>query len=522
MAAVDPRIGIELADRMSAAASAADRSRIVEEYEARLGMSAATIYRIAKAHGWESGRKQRADAGTYRCDLTDEQIRTLAAMQVRATRANGNRTMPTWVAQLHASDNGRAPADVSPATINRHMRRLNIGTKAQRAPQSTWGTRSLYPNHVHQVDASICIQWRFSGKAEKGPSVPRDMRLMYYKNKPEYFRKVKKVLIRYALVDHCSGAFYWRYFYESGESRELAVEFLLEAWANKDLPNYPFHGVPKLLISDKGSGFENQFCENLFARLGVEFQAHEAGHPWAKGSIESHHWLIERFFESSLSLKAAENLDELNARAWDMMAYLNACKPHSRTGSPRSRYWAWKVGDLRELPPIEVCKALARSAPVERTVKGGRKVGFKGNEYQLRGGTFVGDKVMVDYSPYEWPQAIRCWRIADGVELAATLVKTDEHGFDVRGQVWGDRSTHKRHAFNQAERLRADLDQGRIDLSGITPKPQAGKVPKIAMPQRTGAPVFPEQHEPEVFTAYAALKRLRELLGRNISPIEHQ
>jgi hypothetical protein len=55
------------------------------------------------------------------------------------------------------------------------------------------------------------------------------------------------------LTDHYSSTICVRYYAASGEKQENLYEFLLYAWAKKQSRSYVFHGVPELIVWDKGS-----------------------------------------------------------------------------------------------------------------------------------------------------------------------------------------------------------------------------------------------------------------------------
>ena len=76
----------------------------------------------------------------------------------------------------------------------------------------------------------------------------------FYKNKPHNFGKIARDrVLRYVCVDHCTGAFYCRYYNVSGENAETMFDFLMRAMGSKDKQHNPFEGVPKILYWDKGS-----------------------------------------------------------------------------------------------------------------------------------------------------------------------------------------------------------------------------------------------------------------------------
>ena len=76
---VGPEAQKRLAGKLTAAESRTARTKVVDGYVATWGLTRATIYRHAKAGGWESGRRQRADDGGIATpELTQEHFQTVA------------------------------------------------------------------------------------------------------------------------------------------------------------------------------------------------------------------------------------------------------------------------------------------------------------------------------------------------------------------------------------------------------------------------------------------------------------
>jgi putative transposase len=52
--------------------------------------------------------------------------------------------------------------------------------------------------------------------------------------------------------------------------------------------DWPCHGIPSVLVTDRGKEFESQAFEDACMDLNVSIQKSPAKHPWYKGAIESH------------------------------------------------------------------------------------------------------------------------------------------------------------------------------------------------------------------------------------------
>jgi hypothetical protein len=520
-----PDVLVDVAREFRAAyesASWAMRGEIMEEYCRTFGWSRNKAFNVLKAAGWASGRKPRADKGAVECGISEETINTAASMLYNSKRKTERIIIPTWKAIEVLEDNGvLSRGQVSPATLNRLLRDRNIARKNLLAPESTVQLRSLHPNHVHELDSSVCVQYDFG---KKGRLMDRNMQMEFYKNKPGYWKTVKKVLLRYLLTDHYSGAFFAHYYYVSGENSTSLLDFTLKAWGKKPEPSkYPFHGVPLILMVDKGSAnlsaVYNSFCSNL----GVELLDHVPGRANVNGQVEGMHAFWERAFESELSLLKAENLDELNARALDYAMYLNALKIHKRTKASRSGFWASMIrkDQLRELPPIEVCRTLATTQPYTAVVQANKLITFKlpgaakAQTYQLTGPFQKKDKVTVVIRPYDLVDGIPNIEVSDknGELFPCKLIKFDAAGYKADGPVIGE--SYARHEFNPAERFKADFNKEKKEaLADIVPQLQRPKLDKIEFFIKEGEEVAVNRPAPVLpVSAYDARKRIREALG---------
>lgn len=382
-----------------------ERSSFMDAQAETIGVSKNTLYGWLKTKvGWDSGRKRRADAGTT--SVPAETLSMVGGMQKSAIRKNGKLLLPTTVASSIVQNNG-IEVPVSNAHLNRLMRQRRISANQQRIATPHVNMRSEHPNHVHQVDPSLCVLYYLNGRQHM---MEADQ---FYKNKLENYAKVKLKIWRYVLTDHASAYIVPWYVEAAGESPENLFEFLMFAWSKRG--DRDFHGVPRLLIWDKGSANTAAVIKNLLAPLEVEHIAHTKGNARAKGSVEGGNNLVEIQFESRLKFSPVESVAELNdaGLAW-ANAYNANCIPHQDTrlrraglAQPMARSDLWHLitaEQLRLLPDIEICRQLLRGAAVTRKVRGDMTIPFKHPQadrslvYSLRGcdAVNVGDEVTVE------------------------------------------------------------------------------------------------------------------------------
>lgn len=380
------------------------RGPILDEAQAFLGYSRQTIYRLLKqVCGWSSERKARTDKG--KMTVSSDSLLALATMSRESVRDNGKQTMFTTTARGILEQNGHE-INVSNATLNRLMRQRKLNVKAQQVANPVQSLRALHPNHVHEIDPSLCLIYYMKNKQH----IMRDRD--FYKNKLENYAKVKYKVWRYTLYDRASGMIIPWYVEAAGENQHSLFQFLMFAWSKQD--GRLFHGVPQLLYWDKGSSNTSSAIKNLLDHLEVKYLEHEAGNARAKGGVENANNIIETQFESRLKFQPVSSIDELNHAAMNWAEAYNANRlPGQDTrlrriglAEPVSRQSLWQhitAEQLRILPSVEICQALMASREQERQVKADLTISFKHPQadssliYSLKGldGITVKDKVSV-------------------------------------------------------------------------------------------------------------------------------
>lgn len=393
----------ELAKKLDAAAHG-ERGSLIEEAQEFLGWPPQTIYRRLKTQcGWKCERKTRSDKG--QTSVPQDALVVLGATSRESVRDNGKQTLFTTTARGMLEQNGYQ-FNVTNSQLNRLLRDRKMNVKAQMVANPVQALRALHPNHVHEVDPSLCLIYYMKNKQY----IMRERE--FYKNKLENYAKVKYKVWRYTLYDRASAQFVPWYVESAGENQHSLFQFLMFAWSKQN--GRLFHGVPKVIYWDKGSANTSSAIKNLLDHLEVEYLEHEAGNARAKGGVENANNIIETQFESRLRFEPVEDIAQLNTAALSWAEAYNAnCIPGQDTRlkrrgltEPVSRHDLWQLiraEELRLLPSVEVCQALMTSKEQERTVRSDVSVGFKHPQseqslsYSLKGlnGITVKDKVYI-------------------------------------------------------------------------------------------------------------------------------
>lgn len=512
-----------------------------------LGLTRATLLRKLKEVAFSAPRKQRADKGETSVSHADAQ--KIAAYIKAHTRQTGKQLMTLERTLEILRSNSEINIDsvdeetgevklLAISTVRRALKNYGLDVETLNAPAPAVQMASKHPNHLWQIDASICVLYYLP---KSGLQVMEES--VFEKNKPENFKKAEQDRVwRFLVVDHCSGAIYVEYLF-GGENTANLINVFLNAIHQRD--GKPFYGVPFCLYMDAASANKSSTFRNLCRSLQVDLAHHLPGNSRATGSVEKAQDIVERQFEACLKSVAVTSLDQLNQVAGRWMTKFNAYAIHSR--HQMTRYGAWlkiKDAQLRIAPPIELCRELARSAPIERTVSSYLTIDFKGTEYDVSSipDVHVNKKVLVCVNPYR----------ADTVQIVQTdeeghdkffvveaAIKDNEFGFYASANVYGQ--GYARHAETTAEKQTKQLDQlitgkstekeikkslskdlpfnGRIDAF----KPMDDFIAPTFMPRQGTALNVPDLAVPEIkpLTLIETKMRLRNLLGRAVTPAEN-
>ena len=420
------------------AAGHGQKGKIVAAAAEYLSISKAELYRELESVGYVSGRKTRSDKG--KSAVSAEVAEMIGGMVHVATRANGKRTLPINVAHDILAAQGKAP-NVSAATIGRMLRQHNAHPKQLATPSAHTQQRSLHPNHVWQVDASVCVLFYLP----KGGMQVMD-EAEFYKNKPANIKKIENDrVIRYVITDHFSGWVYAEYVAGSESSENLTTVFLNAI--QKRSAQEPMHGVPFILYADKGCANTSGMFKNLLTRLDISFIAHAAKNSRAKGQVENANNLVETQFEGRLRFKNITSIDQLNTEVEKWRAFWNETKVHSRTKRTRNQVWnTIRPEQLRIAPPLALCQELVSTVPVSRTVTGNLTIpyaikGYGSNDYDVRhiDGVYPKAKLDIVVNPYRAPciDVMTQDSLGNAVVYTVEPMQRDWVGFAVDAPVIG-------------------------------------------------------------------------------------
>ncbi len=458
------------------------RAGLLAEGERMLGCSRQTLYRwLATEVGWKSGRKRRSDCG--KLAISEEVAIKAAHLIHKATRANGKRTINIQGARNMLEDSGFGQVNPetgevifpkSASTLSRAMRAYGCHPEMLKQGSPHTHLRSLHPNYCWQIDPSLCVLFY----APNGNIRILDEK-KYYKNKPHNEERAKPQRVwRYVIADHYSGAIYVRYVQAAGETAQGLVDVFLDAIQKRGDAD-PIHGVPFVLMMDKGSANTAHLFTNLLDLLGVRWITHQAGNPRAKGLVECANNIVETHFEGRLAYMQIGSMEALQAYADKWRQDFNASAIHSRTKQTRNAVWLTiSEEQLRLAPPLELCRELVTTRPKSARVRADLSIshsikGFGRNDYDLRyvNGILPQMQVSVVVNPYRAPAVDVT--ITDQLTKEESVwtvepVKKDDAGFWASGAVIGEE--YKALPETKAEKILKQIDEAAgADRRHVTP-----------------------------------------------------
>lgn len=434
----------------AATAPSGGKQAVYEAACRELRISLATLHRHLGKVSVKPERKQRSDAGEV--SLPREEAIAISAALMVSHRKTNKRLMSIGQAVEVMRANGEVRAErTDPATgevtplsdsaIARALRSYGLHPDQLNRPTPAVELKSLHPNHVWQIDASLCVLYYLNARTDAESGLQVMDRDKFYKNKPGNLKRIEADRVwSYEVSDHYSGAIFVHYVLGAESGANLAESFIA---AIQKREGDPLHGVPFILMMDMGSANTSGLFANLARRLQVKTIAHAPGNARATGQVEKARDLIEKSFESGLRLRPVRDLDELNAQAQRWARWFNANKVHSRHGKTRYDQWLTIAPEqLRLAPPVELCRELLTHEPETRTVTDTLTVSFKGREFDVRAvpGVMVGEKLRIALNPYVLDAATVVDTGADGNEALHTipLVVRNEAGFRADGNVIGE------------------------------------------------------------------------------------
>lgn len=417
---------------------------------AELGVSLPTLHRHLNKVCMKPTRKTRSDAGEF--SLCREEAALISALLMSSHRKTGKRLMSIGQAVEILRANGEVRAEyqddatgelrpLSDSAIARALRSYSLHPDQLNRATPAVELKSLHPNHVWQIDASLCVLYYLNARSAAESGLQVMAHDQFYKNKPANLKRIEADRVwSYETTDHNSGAIAVNYVMGAESGTNLADSFMA---AIQKREGDPMHGVPFILMMDMGSANTSGLFANLARRLQVKLIAHAPGNARATGQVEKARDLIETGFESGLRLRPVQDLADLNAQAQRWARWFNGTRIHSRHGKTRFDQWLTIGADqLRIAPPLAVCRELLNHTPEQRVVSQTLTVSFKGSEYCVRQvpGVMVGEKLAVAINPYQADAAVVVDTAADGSERLHTvpLVARNADGFREDGNTIGE------------------------------------------------------------------------------------
>ena len=442
-----------------------------------LSISLPTLYRHLDKITVKPERKQRSDAGAV--SLPREEAVVISALLMVSHRKSNKRLMSIGQALDILRTNGEVRAErtdpstgevlpLSESAVARALRGYGLHPDQLNRATPAVELRSLHPNHVWQVDASLCVLYYLKDNSGKESGLQVMDRDKFYKNKPANLSRISADRVwSYEITDHNSSSIYLEYVMGAESAANLTHIFIN---AIQQRVGEPFYGVPRILMMDMGSANTSGLFSNLARRLQMHLIAHAAGNARATGQVEKSRDLIERSFEAGLRLAPVSSLAELNRQARRWAKWFNANKIHSRHG--RTRYEQWMsitTEQLRLAPSVELCRELLTHEPEARKVSDTLSVSFKGREFDVRNvpNVMVGEKLKLAINPWVADAAMVVDTDAEGNELliSVPVVVRDDAGFREDGNVIGE--DWARPADTQLDTNRKEVSMAAYDASTL-------------------------------------------------------
>lgn len=453
-----------------------------DELARHYGVTRQTIFRWAGTKGlrW---RKEKATKGKTK--VSGDVIMKAGAMLLASRRSSNEIPLPACDAKEMLEDSG-VDTGVSTGRFLGLMRQREVSAQDILRPSPHQTLLSEHPNHVWQFDVTNCLQYFLDdkGMGERNP----DMEL--YKNKiVKTAKAIKKELLRYVAVDHCTGAFFFWYYYASGERAIDGADFLFKAMRPKDelimsvfngtsaskLGKYHLHGVPFMLIPDKGSIINDKANQNLLESLRIEVEPHLPGNPRAKGAVEGLMKIINRF-EARLKFQRPRDLAELNSWALDWAIMYNGVKD-MRGVAPRSAMWSTiRSEQLRLCPEESVYKMLIRKPDVDCKCNGAMHFRLNSRTYQIPDSNAANKWIKVVINPYEYPAVEAHF---NGQVYLLQPIGKDIYGRLAQGVTYGD---YKGIKHTTVQKTKSEMERIASEQFGVTWKGTGDKRIAVAPP----------------------------------------
>ena len=486
-----------------------ERGRIVARLAETLNRSLNTTYNYLKKYGaWESGKKPRKGKGET-C-VPEALCRKVAGLVICGDRANGKRPMCIKDAVKRWEANGEGIADPetgeitmpSVETISRAMRRYGCHPDQLRVASPSVRMRTEYPNRLWQADASVCVLYRIRGTGNIGLMKEES----YNEKKPENLIKIRNTrIVRYIVVDHCSGNFYLRYEQAAGEDAKGFLDTLIDAMTDRG-PQDVMHGVPEILYTDPGPGPASSLVTGFCGQMGITPAQHVPGRARATGSVEKCQDIVECKFESRLRFLEVPDVAQLQALADRWRRHFCATAIHTRTKKTRNDVWLSIPAEKLRTVEADVMHSIAAWGEVrcqvkdDFTISADTRTHYGVRRYDLRElgyhGLQVRDSVSVRLNPYKAPSIIAVIEKPDGEKLSFEVppMQFDGAGFDLGAPAFGE-------GFKAMPKTRAEktLETIKKEAYGVQSVEEAEKMRRAGKPAYAGIDIMADIKEAPIY-----------------------
>ena len=507
-----------------------DRGRIVARLAETLGRSLNTTYQYLKKYGgWESGKKPRKGKGET-C-VPEALCRKIAGLVICGDRANGKRPMCIKDAVKSWEANGEGIADPetgevtmpSVETISRAMRRYGCHPDQLRVASPSVRMRTEYPNRLWQADASVCVLYRIRGTGNIGLMKEES----YNEKKPENLIKIRNTrIVRYIVVDHCSGNFYLRYEQAAGEDAKGFLDTLIDAITDRG-PQDVMHGVPEILYTDPGPGPASSLVTGFCGQMGITPAQHVPGRARATGSVEKCQDIVECKFESRLRFLEVPDVAQLQALADRWRRYFCATAIHTRTKKTRNDVWLSIPAEKLRTAEADVMHSIAAWGEVrcqvkdDFTISADTRTHYGVRRYDLRElgyhGLQVRDSVSVRLNPYKAPSIIAVIEKPDGEKVSFEVppMQFDGAGFDLGAPAFGE-------GFKAMPKTRAEknLEAIKKEAYGVQSVEEADKMRRAGKPAYAGIDIMADVKEAPVYLKKAGTPLPLEEKKADVPPMK--
>ena len=507
-----------------------DRGRIVARLAETLNRSLNTTYQYLKKYGgWESGKKPRKGKGET-C-VPEALCRKVAGLVICGDRANGKRPMCIKDAVKRWEANGEGIADPetgevtmpSVETISRAMRRYGCHPDQLRVASPSVRMRTEYPNRLWQADASVCVLYRIRGTGNIGLMKEES----YNEKKPENLIKIRNTrIVRYIVVDHCSGNFYLRYEQAAGEDAKGVLDTLIDAITDRG-PQDVMHGVPEILYTDPGPGPASSLVTGFCGQMGITPAQHVPGRARATGSVEKCQDIVECKFESRLRFLEVPDVAQLQVLADRWRRYFCATAIHTRTKKTRNDVWLSIPAEKLRTAEADVMHSIAAWGEVrcqvkdDFTISADTRTHYGVRRYDLRElgyhGLQVRDSVSVRLNPYKAPSIIAVIEKPDGEKVSFEVppMQFDGAGFDLGAPAFGE-------GFKAMPKTRAEktLEAIKKEAYGVQSVEEADKMRRAGKPAYAGIDIMADVKEAPTYLKKAGTPLQVEEQKADVPPMK--